>query len=161
MKPKAAIQWGAMENNLNIYTNLPHEFQWTLGNETRRLFWKNRSDKGVSVLVRNQMRSALGVWAIGVHSILNDTFRNEPYEDMDEEQKAVRCIIYMFRCAFAHNPILPKWNVTNPEYDSIFKVPSINYTFSTKGLNGKLLDDAKINWLGLIDLMQYCETLVD
>lgn len=156
----AAIQFVAMRNNLYTYRNLPKGANWSIDNKTLYIKWEGQSDEGFTALVENQMRTALGVWATTVNSMFNDTYKNEPYEDTNEERRAVRCIVYMYRCAFAHNPIEPKWNVTNDKYDGVFEVPSINYVLSTKDLNGKPLGKESFDWFGVINLMQYCETLV-
>ncbi|GAI22388.1 unnamed protein product, partial [marine sediment metagenome] len=133
----AAVQWVAMRNNLFTYRNLPKGANWTIGNKTLYIKWENQSEKGFTELIENQMRASLSVWATTAHSIFCDIYKNEPYQDTDEERRAVRCIVYMYRCAFAHNPIQPRWNVSNTNYDGIFEVPSIGYVLSTRGLDGK------------------------
>jgi len=157
----AIIQYVAMKNNLYTYRNFPERVNWTIENKTLQAVWEERTDELFKILVENQMRAVFGVWATTADTMLTATYKNKPYDDIDEERRAVRCIVYMFRCAFAHNPIEPKWKVTNAKYEGVFEVPSINYSLSTKGLNGKLLGETEFDWFGLVNLMQYCETLVD
>ena len=68
--------------------------------------------------------------------------------------------MYMIRCAFAHNPLEPKWEVRGKDYADILSVPSASFALDTIRLNGKPLDEAGINWFKLLDLMDYCATLV-
>ncbi|MFC1937578.1 hypothetical protein ACFLWY_03355 [Chloroflexota bacterium] len=156
----AALQWAAMENGRFKYTDLPTGFNWTIDGETRYLKWEHRTEKGFRVWVLNQLRAALAVAAIQIDSVLRDYFGNEPYQDTDHERRAARCIMYMIRCAFAHNPLEPKWEVRGKHYADVFSVASANFTLNTGGLNGKSLDDANINWFKLLDLMDCCATLV-
>ena len=156
----AVMQWGAVENGHFWYRNLPSKVNWTIEGETRNLEWYRRSDKGFKTLVLNQLRAALGIATIQIDSVLTDYFCNKPYLDTDPDRKAARCIIYMIRCAFAHNPLEAKWEIKNQEYSGVFSVPSINFTLDTTNLDGRPLDDANMNWFRLFDLMDYCENLV-
>ena len=157
----AVIQFVAMKNGLYTYKSLPGSVDWKIEDKTLKVVSRIFTDESFKRLVENQMRAIFGVWATAVDSMLNDTFKGEPYEDTDEERRAIRCIVYMFRCAFAHNPIEPKWNVTNENYKGVFNVPSINYTLSTIELNGKIIGKVEFDWFGFINLLKYCETLVD
>ena len=157
----AIVQYVAMKNNLYTYRNLPERVNWAIENTTLQVVWEDRTDEGFARLVENQMRAVFGVWATTIDSMLNDTYKNQPYEDTNAERRAVRCIVHMFRCAFAHNPIEPKWNVTSAEYKGVFEVPSINYALSTEELNGEPIGKVEFDWFGVINLMQYCETLVN
>ena len=156
----AAIQWGAAENGSLRYTNLPSRMNWIIGSETRRLEWQDRSERSFKIMVLNQLRAALAIATIQIDTVLTEYFRNNPYQDIDPERKAARCIIYMIRCAFAHNPLEAKWEVRNQDYSGVFSVSSINFTLDTTNLDGRPLDDANINWYTLLDLMEYCENLI-
>ena len=156
----ATIQWGAVENGCFGYENLPSRMNWIIGNETRTIEWKDRSDRGIKTLVINQLRAALAIATIQIDTVLTEYFGNQPYQDAEPERKSVRCIIYMIRCAFAHNPLEPKWEVRNQNYSRVFSVPSINFTLNATNLDGRPLDDANINWCILLDLMEYCENLI-
>jgi hypothetical protein len=155
----AVIQWAAMENQRFRYTDLPNEVNWTIEGETRHLKREVRSEVGFRKLVLNQLRAALAISVLEIDSVLADYFGNKPYVDPNDERRAARCIIYMIRCAFAHNPLEPKWNVTGDHYKGVFTVPSANFTLDTRDINGKPLD--QVNWFGLLDLMDYCATIVE
>ncbi len=156
----AALQWASMENGRLKYTDLPTGFNWTIDGETRYFKWAPRTEKGFRIWVLNQLRAALAIAAIQIDSVLSDYFCNKPHEDTIHERRAARCIMYMIRCAFAHNPLEPKWNVTGRSYADVFTVPSASFTLDTRGLNGKPIDEKGINWFKLFDLMDYCATLV-
>ena len=158
----AALKWAAMKNGLYKYTDLPAGFSWTIDDETRYIKWQPRSEKGFRTLVINQLRAALAILVIETDSVLNDCLGIEPYNDTDDERRNTRCIMYMFRCAVAHHPLEPTWNVTSENYkDKIFIVPSVDFTLDTTGLNGKPLDAEGLNWFKLIDLTNHCITYIE
>lgn len=157
----AAVQWSAMQNGLFKYTDLPTGFNWTIEGETRFIELKPRSEKGFRTMVTNQLRAALAVLVIETDSALTDCLDQKPHNDTDNERRATRCIMYMFRCAFAHHPLEPTWNVAGKNYeDKTFVVRSIDYTLDTTGLHGKPLDAEGLNWFKLIDLTDHCITYI-
>ncbi len=158
----AALQWAAMKNNRFRYSCLPNGFNWTIEGETRLIKW-TRSEEGFRTQVTNQLRAALAVLVVETDSSLTDHFLGEqPHEDRDDERRAARCIIYMLRCAFAHHPLQPTWNVTNDKYKGkFFVVPPVDFKLDTMGLHGKPLDVEDLNWFKLLDLIDHCITYVE
>lgn len=156
----AFFQWTAMENGIFKYSNLPNKSSWTVEGETRVVEWTNQTEKGFQTQILNQLRAALAIAVIQTDTVLSDYYKSkgQPYQDTDQERRATRCIIYMIRCAFAHNPLEPKWEVKSDNYKDVFKVPSVRFTLDTRELHGKPFDD--INWFRLLDLIEYCKNLV-
>ena len=158
------IQRGVMKNKSFKYDQLPPVMDWKVGDNIRRIYWANRSEDTFEALMTNQLRAALMIAVIATDSALTDCFakgeNKEPYNDSDSERRAARCIIHMIRCAFAHQPLEPKWNVTGDEYKNVFTVKSLNFSLDTRTLNGKSLDQDTFPWFQVIDLMEFCKTLV-
>jgi len=70
---------------------------------------------------------------------------------------AARIIVFQIRNAYAHNPINPKWHITNSCHLKMFGIPEINITVDFKKLNEKDLKFSHINGVtGLTELLKYC-----
>jgi hypothetical protein len=53
--------------------------------------------------------SAAEIVALAADEALRRMCGDKPYDDPDSERKATRCIMYMIRCAWAHDPVRPVW----------------------------------------------------
>jgi hypothetical protein len=74
-------------------------------------------------------------------------------KSVDENLKA---IIFMFRCAFAHTPTQPKWEIHKP-YRKIFNIPQINFSMDFSTLDNKeLIPEHHGGMDNLFKLMNYC-----
>ena len=135
---------------------LPEIIDLTIEGETRRLEWQNRSQANLHSDAENNLRAALGVAAVQIDDVMSRHFGNKPYADKDEERRAARCIVYMVRCAFAHNPIQPRWEVRDGRYVDDFYVPSVGIRLDTRQLHDKPLRIGLPNWFKFIDLFNYC-----
>ena len=155
----AALQWAAMENGRFKYTDLPTGFNWSIEGEQRFFKWEARTESGFQIWVTNQLRAAFAIAAIQVDTVLADYFKNKPYEDVDPERRAARCAMHMIRCAFAHNPLEPIWEVRNPQYCDVFSVPSCQFKLDTRKLDARPFDEAQLNWFSFLDLIDYCHSL--
>lgn len=155
----AVILWAAAKNDL-LEAHLPDRVSWTNdAGETRTLDWQKNKQRVATEAVNN-MRSALGVAIIQLDKVLADHFVASRYKDPDPERRAARCAVYMLRCAFAHNPLEPTWNVTRAEYAQKFVIPAAGFSIDTTTAHGKPLDSTGLNWFGLLDLFDYCASLV-
>ena len=61
-------------------------------------------------------------------------FKDHRYEDPDLERRAVRCLMYMIRCAIAHGPVNPKWEC-HPRYRQTFEIPPLGIKIDLASLN--------------------------
>ena len=155
----AVILWAAARNDL-LEPHLPDSVDWTNdAGVTRTLTWEKTKARVATEAVNN-MRAALGVAMIQLDKVLADQFNGARYKDTDPERRAARCVVYMLRCAFAHNPLMPDWNITNPGYAQNFAIPAARFSLDLTNANGKSLDGGGLDWFGLLDLFDYCETLV-
>jgi hypothetical protein len=155
----AALEFTAIQNGVIKYSGLPSTFTLTLPGGMRGFRIDTNNQLGLQQLALNQLRGAFCIWAIGVDSLIEEHFHNKAHEDESAERRAARCAIYMIRCAFAHNPVNPKWEAKK-QYQAVFKVASIDYTLDAREIDGKLLDQTGFNWFKSIDLLKYGMQLV-
>lgn len=116
--------------------------------------------------VRNNVLMALGTSAVATDRALDETFGNKNPADTTQFG-AARSIIYQIRCAFAHDPLNPRWDTT-PKYKRTYtaKVNIIDQTgqattrtivFDRPLISGKFLSSSDFGGLsGYIGLLQYC-----
>lgn len=106
----------------------------------------------------NNSLAGIGVSAQAMDRALDDTFGQKPSAAADSlsDLQAARVIVYMIRCAFAHNPFNPKWECYN-QYLGVFSVRVLRLQLDTRTLNGQFL---VMKHLGGLDgywlLLQFC-----
>jgi hypothetical protein len=91
----------------------------------------------------NLLLSALAVSAQATDRALDDTFGPRPLdrrpaprpEDLSDLE-AARVIIYMIRCAFAHDPFNPRW-ACRGAYQGTFRVAEMGVSLDTGSLSGE------------------------
>ena len=114
--------------------------------------------QGLDDLSFNLMFGTLAVSVIQIDTALDQAFgattkRPEPPDELG----AARSIVCMLRCAFAHNPLVPIWEVRNPYYRRLFDVPSIHVAVDFSGLNGQTLVPNQFGgWEGFTRLALFC-----
>ena len=102
----------------------------------------------------------LGNCFIVIDEALNEVFGNKPKEYSDTDIDALRAIIYMLRCAIAHNPTAPVWNAKGI-YARDFKIAEIGYELKAKQLDKKIVKHNHYGGLkGIIPLMDYSLKIV-
>lgn len=98
---------------------------------------------------------------IAFDAALDQLFKRKPrnfplvYSKMPEG--TLRLIVYMMRCAFAHNPALPVWEV-NKEYRNVkvLKIPEIPFEIDITQLDKRPLDESQHGQVPVLYLMKHC-----
>jgi hypothetical protein len=154
----AALEMTRIQNKTVKPSDFPLNFRLVIQKRTRDIDCRNLSQGSLDTLGMNQFRAAFAIWAIAVDTLLAARFKGKPYQDPNPDRRAVRCAVYMIRCAFAHNPISPKWQA-NCEYREIFSIPSIGYSLDARNIDGKSLGNVGFSWFEGIDLLHYAMSL--
>ena len=114
--------------------------------------WNSDSIIGLS---NNLTLCILGNCFIVIDEALDNVLGNKPIVYSDTDIDALRAIIYMLRCAIAHNPTAPVWNAKGA-YDKDFKIKEIGYELKAKQLDGKILNHGHYgNMQGIMSLINY------
>lgn len=108
---------------------------------------KRYTPRELVVVAFNVVFATLGVLAIAADSAL-DSLGPRRVEDMSEVG-ALRTIVYMLRCAFAHDPLTPTWECRK-DYRGRFEIPSIHVAVDFAALDGKTLTPGDLGGLGAI-----------
>ncbi len=89
----------------------------------------------------NLWMSAAGVCVTQVDTELGTVFGGTPRHrpESDPEIQSVRELIYMLRCAFAHDPVMPTW-VIHSAYAKPVEIPTISIKIDLSSLDGIQLD---------------------
>lgn len=99
------------------------------------VFVKRYAPKELLVMSRNLIFGALAVSAIATDSALKAKFHARHPEDVSETG-SLRNVMYMIRCAFAHDPLRPTWDCRDP-FTTTYKIPRVGLTFNGLRLNGQ------------------------
>lgn len=115
----------------------------------------NYDEHQVETMIMNLRNISLGACFIGFDEALKDAFKNKEIKDNDIN--SLKDIIYMLRCAFAHTPSKPTWNIAKDKYQKRFEIKEINFSMDFNNLHGKEVeityqDGAPSLW----NLMEYC-----
>lgn len=97
---------------------------------------------------QNNYQIALGFSAITLESALQDAgLHNNPSDVSPRGQ--LRTLVYMIRNAFAHDMMIPRWDV-KPKYQRVLNVTLASHTVCVdlRVLNGKPFDDGDIGGIG-------------
>lgn len=92
---------------------------------------------------------------IVIDEALDAIFGTKPQNYSDTDIDSLRAIIYMLRCAIAHNPCAPIWSAKGA-YDKNFKIEEIGYELKAKQLDGKPVKHVHYDGLkGVMALIDY------
>ena len=70
-------------------------------------------------------------------------------------------ILYLVRCAFAHNPLIPTWLIKPRFQNQILEIPAIGLRLDTTGLHRNIDVVPRIGgWVGAIRLLQHAHRLI-
>lgn len=120
----------------------------------------------LEVNANNIVLTALGISALATDSAMDKTFGPKDPHDTGELGSA-RAIVYQIRCAFAHDPINPRWDST-PKYNRSYSATvtlkddkgallSRTIVFNRPAISGKLLATEDFGGLsGYLALLEYC-----
>ena len=107
--------------------------------------------------------AGIGVSAQAMDCALDEAFGQRPLQrrpvprsDSLDDLDSARIVMYMIRCAFAHNPFNPRWESKGP-YRDVFRVRSLGFELDMRALDGRFLAAGHIGGLdGYWNLLQFC-----
>jgi len=125
-------------------------------------FQHNYTQEALRIQSKNLLCMALGTTAIIIDTILDEALG--PKDPNDTSQiGSTRAIMYMIRCAFAHNMAFPAWSCKT-RYQRVYTVTlpqAGTIAFDAKLLNGQLIKMEHIGGLeAYVELIEFCKTLI-
>lgn len=111
----------------------------------------------------NLLLSSLAITAQALDRAFIDAFgvrpldrRPPPVLDELTDVEAAWTMIYMIRCAFAHNPFNPRWECRGA-YVGRFQVRALQLTLDTTDLHGKRLKQEDFGGFpGYLEVLRFC-----
>jgi hypothetical protein len=93
----------------------------------------------LNTLSKNNLIAAVGICAIQIDSVFEQVYgKLEQRTNYADPDVAALCLImFLLRCAFAHNIVNPKWDICKPEYKKEIVINSIGVTLDTTDLHEK------------------------
>lgn len=142
-------------------------------NFVKNLFIKDEFGKEISKLEQNfntndlndyafnLMIMSLGTLCICMDTALKDHFGSHSSKNLSTSIKDTWDLIYMIRCAFAHDPLVPKWNITKNVYKRMFSIPQLNLNVDLSILDGQELTMGNLGGLeGILKLSEFVMSTV-
>jgi hypothetical protein len=143
----------AFVRELPVLTSAPGE------PDTGFRFRQSYDKQALDDLTFNTVHSAAGMLAIVVDTALDEHFGAKPNPIVTEVDQ-LRALMYMLRCAFAHNPFHPKWEIRG-RYQRVYGVPGASVTTDVTHLHGQdLVPNQFGGWEGFVRLAAHARTLV-
>ena len=147
---------------------LPHDIftkKLTIKNNGVVVATINRSSQGtpdMNGIVDNLSNITKGTCFLAFDEALDEIYGGKPKIYSDNPTDSLRAIIYMMRCAFAHNPGSPEWRINKKKFERSFKIEKINFVIDFSQLNGKALDVSQHGgFCQLWRLMEYCMGIIE
>ena len=177
---KGTLSLGAFNENLIFAPNDEYIFLSTkympeiiAKLRSKQMFMKKRVWKknDLNVFRKNLLQGVIGTCFVVLHEALSEKFNSKEgmlYEIFKGKHEGtqfsdvnkLRAVVYMLRCAFAHTPTLPKWEV-HEEYRRLFHIDAIDITVDFRDLNDKVLShEHHGGWIGVFKLMNLCEIFI-
>lgn len=111
----------------------------------------------------NLLLGALAISAQAMDRALDEAFgprpldrRPAPTPDGLSDLEGARVIVYMIRCAFAHDPFNPRWVCRGP-YRGVFRVAAVGVKLDARPLNGERLKPEDHGGVeGYVQLLAFC-----
>ena len=132
-------------------------------NNERIVIRKNTwTEHDLHVLEHNLLQSMIGVCCIALDEALDSKFGEKPKQYSDSDIDNLRAIIYMImiRCAFAHTPTSPVWDISN-KHQKVFHIDTINMTMDfTKLDKNKVVMTDHNGVTGFCKLMDLCVKVI-
>jgi hypothetical protein len=108
-------------------------------------------------VVDNMERATMGSCAVVLNTALEETFGLAHVSTSEDDLDSARAIVYMMRCAYAHTPTSPVWNIRNPLFKRVFRIKKIGLAVDFTALDGKKLEMSDHGGLkGFVSLVTYC-----
>ncbi len=123
----------------------------------------NLSKEALLEDAQNLQVIALGMSAMVVDDALNSVFGRKIPEDKSEIGKARR-LVYMIRCAFAHSPVIPVWNI-KAKYRNNTKITLVSgrvIQIALEALDGKAVSASDLGGIdSYMNLVQFCRDALE
>ena len=122
----------------------------------------NYTQEALRVQSKNLLFTALGTTAIVIDTALDAVLGSKKPADTSQVGSA-RAIIYMLRCAFAHDMAFPVWSCKNKyQLQYTVNLPQLGrIVFDAKALNGQNLKLEHIGGLeAYVELIEFCKGLI-
>jgi len=150
---------------------VPETFTNEIPEGEMKLRWppENRTAAALAGWSWNAVLAAMSISAIAADRALDDIFglprprERTPLEPADKmnDQDSTRTIMYALRCAYAHDPLNPRWTCRLP-YRGVFRINALGFELDTMALNGQPWNIAHVGGqLGYFKLLEYCQELVE
>jgi len=129
-------------------------------------FWHRFTPGDLETLAFNNAVGATTHVAITVDEALDEAFglpsprarKTHP----DPAIAGLRCVTYLIRCAFAHGPLEPQWQIAPRYRDDLYAVEPAGVKLDTTGLHGSQVSANQFGgWEGFHRLLGYAETIID
>ena len=119
------------------------------------------NERDLSIIEHNLLQGIIGVCCTALDEALDSKFGEKPMQYSNSDIDNLRAIIYMIRCAFAHTPTSPVWQI-NKRYQKSFHINELNITMNFEKLDKKRLVMADHNGLtGFCKLMDFCVRVIN
>lgn len=150
--------WHNIQNGKIDYQNLDNDFNVGLGNDLVRFNIKIPS-QDVPKIASNNAMATTGICFSVFNTAMNTICTNNIKKKIDNPTgiTAARVIVQQIRNAYSHDPILPRWIISNPIHQQVFVIEEIDLSIDLKALDGELFEIKHINnYQGLNKLFKYC-----
>ncbi len=141
---------------------IPHDmFTETLrlktGEDKDFIIYKPKwNSEAITIQENNLKVSILGVCFCTLDSALDSTFEPKPNHYTDSDIDTLRAIVYMFRCAFAHEPTKPRWKIKK-KYQRVFRINEIHLKIDFTNLDNVIIEPSHhMGWQGIMNIFDYC-----
>lgn len=140
----------------------PETLKLKTGEDTDYIINKPKwNSRNIEALGHNLNVSIMGVCFCALNSVLKDAFGNIPKHYTNSDIDALRAIVYMFRCAFSHQPTNPRWKI-NKRYIRVFRIDEIDVEMDFTQLDGKTIIPSQHNgWRGIFSIINYCFKVIE
>jgi hypothetical protein len=90
----------------------------------------------ILIAAENNIQICFGVAVLTLWEAVNETGNFAPHilDPSRDEEQMVASLIYQIRCCFAHGTAVPKWDIRNQKYKTIYKLQ--NRCIDLRNLNG-------------------------
>lgn len=83
------------------------------------------------------------------------------FKHLDDDIRNTLSVLYLVRCGYAHNPLIPTWLIDSRFTDREFDIPAIGLHLDTTGLSRTVGVISHLNgWVGAIKLLQHAHRII-
>ncbi len=100
----------------------------------------SQTEATINFVADNLRLLTTGTCFVAIDDALDEMLEGKPVIYKDDDLDSLRAIVYMARCAFAHKPASPEWQIKKQQYRKVFKIKSIDFEIDLRELDGKALD---------------------